>query len=73
MAAAVQIRTDYTSDELRRHGVKADQTRRLLAVAVILDGGSRSDAAKTEGVGLHVIRDWVMRCNTGGPEALKTR
>jgi transposase len=42
-------------------------------LAVILDGGSRGDAARTGGVGLQVIRDWVLRFNTGGPEALKTR
>ena len=51
----------------------ADQTRRLLALAVILDGGSRGDAARTGGVGLQVIRDWVLRFNECGPEALRTR
>ena len=40
---------------------------------MILDGGSRGDAARTGGVGLQVIRDWVLRFNTGGPEALRTR
>lgn len=76
MASAVQVRLDYSSDELRRlarASDDADQTRRLLALAVILDGGSRGDAARTGGVGLQVIRDWVLRFNECGPEALRTR
>lgn len=76
MAAAVQVRADYSSDDLRRlarASGDADQTRRLLSVAVILDGGSRSAAARTGGVGLQVIRDWVLRFNEGGPDALATR
>lgn len=76
MAAALQLRSDFSGDDLRRLARRsddADQTRRLLALAVILDGGSRSDAARTGGVGLQVIRDWVLRFNDGGPEALATR
>jgi transposase len=76
MRAGVQIRTDYSAGDLRRiarQSGDADQTRRLLALAVILDGGSRSEAARTGGVGLQVVRDWVLRFNAGGPESLKTR
>lgn len=76
MRAGVQIRTDYSAGDLRgiaRRSGDADQTRRLLALAVILDGGSRSEAARTGGVGLQVVRDWVLRFNAGGPDALKTR
>jgi transposase len=56
----------------RRSG-DADQVRRLLAVAVILDGGSRSEAAKVSGVTLQIVRDWVLRFNEGGPDGLATR
>ena len=76
MRAGVEIRADYSAGALRRiarQSDAADQTRRLLALAVILDGGSRSAAAATGGVGLQVVRDWVLRFNAGGPEALKTR
>ena len=76
MRSGIEIRSDYTSDDLRhvaRQSDEADQTRRLLALAVILDGGSRGDAARTGGGGLQVIRDWVLRFNAGGPDALKTR
>ena len=46
------------------------QVRRLLALAEIYDGGSRSEAARVGGVGLQSIRDWVLRFNAGGPTAL---
>lgn len=76
MAAAIGVRTDYTSADLRRFARRsgdADQVRRLLAVALILDGGSRSEAAKVAGVTLQIVRDWVLRFNEGGPDGLATR
>ena len=76
MAAAIGVRADYTSGELRRFARRfgdADQVRRLLAVALILDGGSRSEAAKMAGVTLLIVRDWVLRLNAGGPDGLATR
>lgn len=76
MATAIGVRTDYTSEELRRFARRcgnADQVRRLLAVALILDGGSRSEAAKMAGVTLQIVRDWVLRFNEGGPDGLATR
>ena len=76
MAAAIEIRGDYTSADLRRCARRcgdADQVRRLLAVALILDGGSRSEAAKVAGVTLQIVRDWVLRFNEGGPDWLATR
>ncbi|GLK45539.1 hypothetical protein GCM10017612_34590 [Novosphingobium resinovorum] len=47
--------------------------RRLLAMASILDGGRRSDAAKIGGVTLQIVRDWVIRFNAEGPDGLKSR
>ncbi|GAB7551056.1 hypothetical protein NRB_05530 [Novosphingobium sp. 11B] len=44
-----------------------------MAVALILDGGSRSEAAKVAGVTLQIVRDWVLRFNEGGPDGLTTR
>ena len=40
---------------------------------MIPDGGSGSEAARTGGVGLPVIRDRVLRLNAGSAEALVTR
>ncbi len=76
MAAAIGVRSDYTSVDLRRFARRcgdADQVRRVLALAVILDGGSRSDAARMAGVTLQIVRDWVLRFNDAGPEGLATR
>lgn len=76
MAAAISVRTDYTSAYLRRFSRRCsdpDQVRRLLAMAAILDGGSRSDAARISGVTLQIIRDWVLRFNAEGPDGLRTR
>ena len=46
------------------------QARRLLALAAIYDGATRSEAAKIGGVGLQIIRDWVLRFNARGPDGL---
>ena len=76
MAAAIGVRSDYTSADLRRIARRsgdADQVRRLLAVALILDGGSRSEAAKVAGVTLQIVRDWVLRFNENGTDGLVTR
>jgi transposase len=73
MAAAVHLRGDYDAARLRelaKRSVDADQTRRLLALAVIYDGGSRTEAAKLGGVGLQTVRDWVLAFNAAGPPGL---
>jgi transposase len=73
MAAAVRVREDYSAARLRdlaKHSGDAAQTRRLLALAVIYDGGSRADAAKIGGVGRQTVRDWVLAFNAEGPEGL---
>ncbi|WFU08095.1 IS630 family transposase (plasmid) [Rhizobium sp. CB3090] len=75
MGTALKIREDYTADELRRlarQSRDADWSRRLLALSVIYEGGSRSQAASIGGVGLQIIRDWVERFNLHGPDGLKT-
>jgi transposase len=76
MGAAIRLRADYDGDDLRRLAKASRdgrQTRRLLALAAIYDGGSRGDAAKLGGVGLQIIRDWVLRFNAQGPEGLLDR
>jgi transposase len=76
MAAPLPLRLDYDGATLRslaRRSRDADQTRRLLALASIYDGGSRQSAAKLGGVGLQIVRDWVLRFNADGPEGLIDR
>jgi hypothetical protein len=51
MGRAIAVKTDYSSAEVRglaKRTKDAAQARRLLAVAVILDGASRAEAARLE-------------------------
>ena len=76
MAVPLPLRRDFTSAELRREARRsrdANQARRLLALAAIYDGGSRGDAARVGGVGLQIVRDWVVRFNAEGPPGLLDR
>jgi transposase len=76
MAAPISLRPDFTADRLRREARlshDAGQARRLLALATIYDGGSRSDAARVGGVTLQIVRDWVVRFNAEGPPGLIDR
>jgi transposase len=73
MGAAIELRSDFDGATLRRLARttrNANQGRRLLALAEIYDGHSRSDAARIGGVGLQIVRDWVVRFNTRGPDGL---
>ena len=66
MLAAIGLREDFDGADLRRlanASKDAAQSRRLVALAESYDGGRRSDAARIGGVGLQVIRDWVLRFN----------
>jgi len=77
MGAAIALREDFDGSGLRqlaKASKDAAQSRRLLALAEIYDGGAtRSDAARNGGVGLQVIRDWVLRFNAEGPGGLVDR
>ena len=73
MAAPIPLRSDFEAGLLRklaRQSRDPDQTRRLLALAGIYDGGSRTDAARIGGVGLQIVRDWVLWFNAEGPDGL---
>ncbi len=53
MGTAIAVRRDYSSRELRRLATRvkdAAQARRLLAIAAVLDGSSREEAAKIGGM-----------------------
>lgn len=73
MGRAISLRGDFDGPILRRlakASKDAAQSRRLLALSVIFDGGSRADAAQIGDVGLQVVRDWVLRFNAKGPDGL---
>lgn len=76
MAGPLGLRGDFTAADLRgitKGSRDAAQTRRLLALAAVYDGASRSEAARIAGVTLQVVRDWVLRFNAEGPAGLVTR
>jgi transposase len=73
---AIALREDYDAARLRqaaRDSDDADQVRRLLALAAIYDGATRAEAAQIGGVTRQIVRDWVLRFNDGGPDALTNR
>jgi transposase len=73
MGQALAVRSDFTADDVRgfaRRAKDAAQTRRLLAIAAVLDGASREDAAKIGGMDRQTLRDWVIRFNEQGPDGL---
>ena len=73
MVRTVSLREDFDGPGLRqlaKASKDAGQSRRLLALAEIYDGGKRGDAARIGDVGLQVIRDWVLRFNARGPDGL---
>jgi len=73
MGTAIAVRTDYSSKELRRlaRWVKnAGQARRLLAIAAVLEGSLREEAAKIGGMDRQTLRDWVIRFNQQGADGL---
>ena len=73
MGQALAVRSDFTAGDVRgfaRRAKDAAQTRRLLAIAAVLDGASREDAAKIGGMDRQTLRDRVIRFNEQGPDGL---
>ena len=74
MTRAVKLRDDYSASDLRRLAARSRQAnaaRRLLALAAIRDGASRTDAARVGGMDRQTLRDWVHRFNAEGPDGLR--
>jgi transposase len=73
---ALTIRTDLTSEDLRRLARRQTDgrvCRRLLAIAMALDGVSRAEAARQAGMDRQALRDWVVRYNAEGVDGLRDR
>lgn len=73
MGTPVPVRGDYTSGELRalaKRSRNAAQARRFLSIAAVLEGASRTEAAKIGGMDRQTLRDWVHRFNDAGPDGL---
>ena len=72
MAVAI-TRDDLSASDLRLASVRcADSAmaRRALALALVLEGKNRTEAARSAGMDRQTLRDWVHRFNAGGPEGL---
>jgi transposase len=72
----ILLRSDFDASALRSCAKKAKdgpQARRLLALAAIYDGATRTEAAKIGDVTLQIVRDWVMKFNANGPDGLIDR
>ena len=68
MAVAI-TRRDLFAGELRREAARtrdAKAARRMLAIALVLEGRSREDASENCGMDRQTLRDWVHRYNAGG-------
>jgi transposase len=77
MSAALTItRMEHTSAELRSLSTKCPdgaQVRRILALAMVLDGRPRTEAATLNGMDRQTLRDWVHRYNAEGIKGLRSR
>lgn len=73
---AIALRSDFDASALRglaRRSKDAAQARRLLSLAMIYDGGSRSEVACLGNVTLQIACDRVVRFNVEGPDGLRDR
>jgi hypothetical protein len=61
MSTAIGLRADFDATRLRAIAKQAKdgpQARRLLPLASIYEGATRTEAAKIGGVTLQIVRDW---------------
>ena len=74
---AIEItRKDKTASDLRREAaasLDAKAARRLLAIAMVLDGATCRIAAESCGMDRQTLRDWVHRYNAEGIAGLSNR
>ena len=75
MAVAI-TRRELDADGLRREAGRcrnARAARRMLALALVLEGSSRAEAARHAGMDRQTLRDWVHRYNAEGLPGLRDR
>ena len=72
----IALRADYDAQTTRaaaKRSKDGPQARRLLALAAIYDGATRTAAAEIGGVTVQIVRDWVIKFNALGPDGLIDR
>ena len=70
------VRDDLDAADLRQAAARsrdANAARRMLALALVLEGASRATAARSCGMDRQSLRDWVHRYNGAGLEGLSDR
>jgi transposase len=76
MVAVAITRTELAAADLRGAAARAreaDAVRRMLALALVLEGHSRAEAAEACGMDRQTLRDWVHRYNAEGLAGLSNR
>ncbi len=77
MGRPIEItRFEYSATELRELAVRTRDgavVRRLLAIALVMDGHPRDAAAQLNGMDRQTLRDWVLRYNAEGAVGLSSR
>ena len=76
MVAIAITRTDVTAADLRAAAARsrdAPAARRMLALALVLEGVDRKTAAETCGMDRQTLRDWVHRYNAEGLAGFSNR
>ena len=76
MTAVEVTRRDLTATELRAEAGRtrdARAARRMLALALVLEGEDRTSAARSCGMDRQTLRDWVHRYNAEGLSGLANR
>jgi transposase len=75
MGQAIEItRRDRSAEELRKEALRCGDGRmacRILAIAHVLDGASRAEAAEACGMDRQTLRDWAHRYNAEGIAGLQ--
>ena len=73
--AIVVTRLDYSASELRSlaRSEAGSVACRILAIAHVLDGATRAEAAALCGMDRQTLRDWVHRFNADGVEGLANK
>jgi transposase len=74
MHGSIALRDDYSAGDLRKLARRENNGRvalRLTAIAAVLEGSSRKDAAARSGMDRQTLCDWVHRFNAKGPDGLR--
>ena len=72
----ISLRDDFEAVALRAAAKRTEdaaQARRLLSLAAVYDGATRTEAAAIGEVTPQIVLDWVLKFNSDGPDGLVDR